>query len=725
MNSKVNEAMKQSRRDLLKSGAALTIAVVLPSFARAQLVSGASVAKDNSAAWSANAFVRITPDNVVTVIAKHLEMGQGAYTGLATILADELDADWSQIRVEGAPVNAALYGNAALGGGQGTGGSTSIASSYNIMREAGAKARAMLVAAAAKQWNVPADEITVVNGVVSHAASSNSAKFGELVEAAAKLPVPTQVKLKDPGSFTLIGKDAARVDAWGKSSGTAVFTQDFKLPGMLTAVVAHPPHFGGKVKSFDATRAKDINGVVDVVKFETPATTGVAVLAKNFWAAKKGRDALNIEWDDSNAFMQSSSDIMAQYKELAMTPGKSFRKEGDVDAALASAAKVIEAEYEFPFLAHASMEPLNCAVQIQDGACEVWNGEQFQSIDAPSIAAVVGVPPDKVKINVLYAGGSFGRRANPMADYPMEAAAIAKAANTTAPVKLVWTREEDTQGGFYRPMYFHKMKAGLDANGNIIAWHHRIVGQQVMAGNDQMSVEGAANLPYAIPNMSVELHTTTIGVPVQWWRSVGSTHTAYATECFLDDLARAAGKDPVEVRRSLLAEHPRHLAVLNLVAEKANWGKPLPNGKVRGVALHESFNTVVAQVIEVAPDNRDGFRLEHVTCAVDCGTVINPNIVAMQMESGVGYGLSAALTGAVTLKDGVVEQTNFHNYPVLRMRQMPGVDVHIVPSTNNPTGVGEPGTPPIAPALANALTTMSGKPIRILPMLPGMANINT
>lgn len=721
MGTQITEAspVNVSRRDLLKSGAVLSVAVALPNLSRAQSAAGLNA----KGVWDANAFVSIGADNSVTIIAKHIEMGQGAYTGLATILAEELDADWSQIRVEGAPVDAKRYGNKALGGGQGTGGSTSIASSYDVMREAGAKARAMLVSAAAKKWNVPEGEVTVSKGIVSHAASKKSAKFGALVADAAQLPVPATVKLKDPKDFTLIGKHNARIDSAEKSNGKAIYTQDFKLPGMLTAVVTHPAYFGGKVKSFDATKAKAIKGVVDVVKFDTGVTNGVAVLAKDFWSAKKGRDALTIEWDDSAAFKQSTSDIMAQYKELAKTPGKSMRKEGDVDAAFKTAAKVIEAEYEFPYLAHACMEPMNCVVQIGDGSCEVWNGEQFQAIDAPSIARVVGVPPAKVKINTLYAGGSFGRRANPAADYPMEAAAIAKAANTKAPVKLVWTREDDTRGGFYRPMYFHKMKAGLDDKGNIIAWQHRIVGQQVMAGADQMSTEGASNLPYAIPNISVELHTTKNPVTVQWWRSVGSTHTAYSTECFFDDVARAAGKDPVALRFALLAKHPRHLATLKLAAEKSGWTTVVPQGKSRGVALHESFNTVVAQVVEVSRAG-SGFKLERVVCAVDCGIAVNPQIVAMQMESGIGYGLSAALTGEVTLKEGRVVQSNFHDHPVLRMKEMPSVDVHILPSTAAPTGVGEPGTPPIAPALANALSTLGEKPTRVLPFSTQKISVN-
>jgi len=710
------EIVNESRRDLLKAGAALTLAVVLPRVGFAQQVSGASPLSSAAAAgsgWEANAFVRIAADNTVTVIAKHLEMGQGTNTGLATLVAEELDADWSQIRVEGAPVNARLYANKLLGG-QGTGGSTSIASSYDIMREAGAKARAMLVDAAAQEWGVPSAEISVSKGVVTHAATKKSARFGELVARASQLPVPTAVTLKDPKAFSYIGKNTHRVDVWSKSNGTAIYTQDFNAPGTLTAVVARPPLFGAKVKGFDAAKAKAVKGVVDVVQFATPVSNGVAVLAKDFWSAKKGRDALSVEWDETNAFKQSTTDIMAEYKELAKTPGKTFRKVGDVDAAFATAAKIVEADYEFPYLAHACMEPMNCVVQIGDDGVEVWNGEQFQSLDAPSIARVAGVSPTKVKINVLYAGGSFGRRANPMADYPMEATAIAKAAKTNAPVKLVWTREDDTRAGFYRPMYFHKMKAGLDAQGNIVAWQHRIVGQQVMMGADQMSVEGAANLPYDIPNISVELHTTRKPVTVQWWRSVGSTHTAYAVECFLDDLARESKRDPLDLRRSLIAQHPRHLAALNLAAEKAGWGKPLADGKVRAVALHESFNTAVAQIVEVARAG-EGYKVERVVCAVDCGVAVNPNIVAMQMESGIGYGLSAALNGAITLTEGRVQQSNFQNHPVLRMNQMPRIDVHIVPSTAKPTGVGEPGTPPIAPAIANAIAALGGAPIRVLP----------
>jgi isoquinoline 1-oxidoreductase beta subunit len=461
------------------------------------------------------------------------------------------------------------------------------------------------------------------------------------------------------------------------------------------------------------------------VAFSTPVTNGVAVLAKDYWSAKKGRDALTAEWDESAALRLGSAEIMNEYKSLATKPGLSARKDGDVDAAFKGAAKTLDAAYEFPYLAHASMEPMNCVVKLDGNGCEIWNGEQFQTVDQGAVAKLLGLEPARVSIHQLYAGGSFGRRANPHSDYLLEAAAIAKATSGSAPVKLVWGREDDMRAGHYRPMYYHTLKAGLDTEGKLVAWKHVIVGQSILTGTafesflvkdgiDATSVEGAANLPYAIPNLAVELHTPTIGVPVQWWRAVGSTHTAYATECFLDEVAREAGKDPFELRRSLLDKHPRHRAVLELAAQKAGWDTP-KEGISRGIAVHESFNTYVAQVVEVSGTDA-GVKIERVVCAVDCGVAVNPNIIAMQMESGIGYGLSAALTGVITLKDGRVEQSNFHDYPVLRMNQMPPIEVFIVPSAEKPTGVGEPGTPVIAPALANAILVMQGKPVRTLPM---------
>jgi isoquinoline 1-oxidoreductase beta subunit len=460
--------------------------------------------------------------------------------------------------------------------------------------------------------------------------------------------------------------------------------------------------------------------VQEVVAFSTPASDGVAVLAKDYWTAKQGRDALSAEWDESGAFKMSSAEIVAEYKKLAGTAGTPARKEGDADSALKNAAKTLEAAYEFPFLAHAAMEPMNCVVKLDAGSCEIWNGEQFQTVDQMQVAQVLGLKPEQVKLNQLYAGGSFGRRANPKSDFLVEAAAIAKAVRV--PVKLVWGREDDMRAGWYRPMYYHTLKAGLDAGGNLVAWKHTIVGQSILTGTafesmmvkdgvDATSVEGAANLPYAIPNLAVDLHSPNIGVPVQWWRSVGSTHTAFATECFLDEIARETKKDPFELRRALLAKHPRHKGVLELAAQKAGWGKPPAAGRARGIAVHESFNTFVAQVVEISKN-----RIERVVCAVDCGVAVNPNIIAMQMESGIGYGLSAALSGAITLKEGRVEQSNFNDYAVLRMNQMPRVEVHIVSSNEKPSGVGEPGTPVIAPALANAILALQGKPVRALPL---------
>ena len=619
------------------------------------------------------------------------------------------------------------YGNPAFGGAlQGTGGSTSVAAFWEPMRKAGATARAMLVSAAATTWKVPSGEITVQNGVVSHAGSNRSARFGELTAVAAKLPVPADVTLKDPSQFRLIGQNRPRVDSRAKSTGTAQYTQDVKLPDMTVAVVAYPPRFGGKVKGFDATAAKASPGVVDVVQIKTPVREGVAVIARDYWSAKKARDVLTVEWDDGEALRKGSDEIMAEYRQLAKKPGLEAKKEGDAAKAIAGATRRFEAAYEFPFLAHASMEPLNCVAQITADGCEIWNGEQMHTPDQGTIAAFLGIEPAQVKINMLYAGGSFGRRGNPLADYLLDAVAIAKAGGNGKPVKLVWSREDDMRGGFYRPMYFHTLSAGVDASGRITGWQHRIVGQSIIAGSpldsgapiDFTSVEGAQNLPYDIPNLQVELHTTKVGVPIQWWRSVGSTHTAYSTECFIDDIARATKQDPVELRRSLLQKQPRHLAALNLAAEKAGWGTPLPAGRARGVAVHESFGTVVAQIVEVSHKG-NAYKVEQVVCAVECGLAVNPNIVAMQMESAIGYGLSAATTGAITIEDGRVKESNFHDYTVLRIGQMPRIEVHIVPSTAKPSGVGEPGTPPIGPAVANAIVALGGAPQRRLPFAKG------
>lgn len=670
-----------------------------------------------------NAFVRITPDNRVTVIAKHLEMGQGSYTGLATLVAEELDAAWAQVDVQGAPADASRYNNLSWGKFQGTGGSSAIANSYEQMRKAGATARQMLVAAAARQWQVPEQEISVREGVVIHADGRRRASFGELAELAAKQPVPEEVFLKEPGEFRLIGARVPRKDSPPKVNGTAVFTQDIKLPGMLTAVVAHPPRFGARVKSFDAGKAKHVTGVTEVVQ----VPNGVAVLGRDFWSAKQGRDALQVEWDESAAYTSGSSGILAQYRALAEQPGTVARSEGDASHAMKSAATVVKASVAFPYLAHAALEPMDCVMQLSKDGVEIWNGEQFQTGDQQAVAEVFALDPAKVKINMLYAGGSFGRRANPASDYLVETAHIVKAINGRAPVKLVWTREDDMRAGYYRPMFYHELEAGLDADGKPVAWSHRLVGQSIAIGSpfegalikdgvDVTSVEGASTLPYAIPNIRVDLHSPKLPVPVQWWRSVGSTHTAYAVETFIDQLAAAAGRDPVEFRRALLADHPRHLGVLQLAAGKAGWGTPMTAGRGRGIAVHESFNTFVAQVAEVTVKANQRFSVDRVVIAVDCGVAVNPDVIRAQMEGGMGFGLSAALGSEITLEKGRVVQSNFHDYVVLRIDQMPRVEVHIVNSAQPPTGVGEPATPVIAPAVANALFSVTGQRFDRLPL---------
>ncbi len=658
----------------------------------------------------------------MTVIAKHLEMGQGAYTGIATIVAEELDADWAQVRVESAPADAKRYANLAFGTIQGTGGSSAMANSWMQLREAGGKARAMLLAAAAKEWKVPVADLTVERGAVYHTASKRQARFGALVKTAAALPVPDKVQLKDPKDFKLIGHPAPRVDAAAKSDGTAQFTIDVVFPGMLVALLKRPPLFGATVKSFDAAAAGAVFGVVKVVQ----VPRGVAVVAKSFWAAKQGRDALTVEWDDSNAEKRSSAALMDEYRRLADQPALSARKDGDAVQAIKDAKRKVSASYEFPYLAHAPMEPLDAVIKLSANGCEIWAGDQFQTIDQANAAHTAGLEPQQVSIHTLYAGGSFGRRANPGSDYIVEAVSIAKAFGADGtPIKFQWTREDDIHGGLYRPMYFHKLEAGLNAEGQLSGWRHVIVGQSIVAGTpfaglikdgiDGTSVEGAANIAYAIPNVAVDLSTTTTGVPVLWWRVVGSSHTTYAVEAFIDEVAHAAGQDGFTFRRKLLDQHPRMKAVLELAAEKAGWSTPLPPGKGRGIAVAEAFKTFVAQVAEVSIGKDGQIKVDRVVCAVDCGTPINPDIIAAQMEGGIGFGLGAVQYGAITLKDGRVEQDNFNGYRVLRMNEMPKVEVHIVPSTEAPTGVGEPGVAPLGPAVANAIFAATGKRNYVLP----------
>lgn len=719
--AKVTARLSANRRQFLKASAAAGAGLVI-GFTLAGGNKLAALAAADNAAFVPNAFVRVAPDGTVTVLIKHIEFGQGTFTGLATLAAEELDADWAQVRAEHAPADASLYNNLHWGPVQGTGGSSSIANSYEQMRRAGAAARALLVQAAAETWGVPAGEITVKKGVMAHAGSGRQAGFGDFAEAAARLETPVEVVLKKPEDFTLIGKEAPRLDSRAKSRGAAQYTLDKTLPGMLTAVIARPPVFGATLVSYNAEATRAVKGVTDVVA----VPQGVAVLGRGFWAAKQGRDALKITWDESTGETRGSGQIMAEYRKLAEGPGAVARQEGDAESALAEAATVLEAAYEFPYLAHAPMEPLDCVVQLSDGECDIWTGSQIPTVDQGAAAGILGLKPEQVRIHTLFAGGSFGRRATPVADMVSEAVSVAKAIGGRAPVKLVWTREDDIKGGLYRPMYFHRLRAGLDAEGKLVAWQHRIVGQSIVRGTpfaaglikngiDQTSVEGANTLPYHVPNITVDLHTTDVGVPVLWWRSVGSTHTAYSTEVFIDELAETAGKDPVDFRLELLGEHPRHAGVLKLAAEKAGWGAEPPAGRTRGIAVHESFNTYVAEAAEISLAEDGSIKVEKVVCAVDCGVAVNPDQVKAQMEGGIAYGLGAVLHNSITLSDGRVDQSNFHDYLPLRMNEMPEVEVHIVPSAEAPTGVGEPGVPPIGAAVANAVYKATGRRIRSLP----------
>jgi isoquinoline 1-oxidoreductase beta subunit len=566
---------------------------------------------------------------------------------------------------------------------------------------------------------VKAADCRVENGQVVH--GERRLGFGELAEAAARLPAPTGVTLKDSKDWTLIGKPTRRLDSKAKVTGTAEFGIDVKRPDMVVALVARAPVFGAKLKKLDAAAAKALPGVLDVV--EVPS--GVAVLAKHFWAAKQGCEALVLEWDEG-AFAATSSDALrTQYRALAATPGLPAKVAGDAEAALKAAGHAIEAEYEAPYLAHAPMEPLNCTVAIGADGCDVWTGTQFQGVDQQVVAKILGVEPAKVRIHTTFLGGGFGRRANPLSDFIAEAVHVAKASKRT--VKVVWTREDDIRGGWYRPMWLSRMRAALGDDGRPVAWAHTQVGQSIAAGSpfeagmvkdgiDATSVEGAADSPYlaAIPAHRVDLHSPRSPVPVLWWRSVGHSYTAFAVESFIDELAHAAKQDPLAYRRALLPKDARERRALDLAAEKFGWGKPLPAGHAAGLAVHASFGSYVAQVAEVSLQGGTP-RVHRVVCAIDCGPVVNPLTVEAQMQSGIVYGLSAALHGAITFKDGRVEQSNFHDYPALRLDAMPVVEVHIVPSSDKMGGVGEPGTPPIAPAVGNALFALTGKRLRALP----------
>jgi isoquinoline 1-oxidoreductase subunit beta len=714
----MSEILNVSRRDFLKTGATIGGGLILGFSLPDHLAFGQASGQSGGSSML-NAFIRISSDETITIVVNHSEMGQGVYTSLPMLVAEELECDWSKIVVEASPVDPAY--NHTQWGIQGTGGSTSVSSEWERLRTVGASAREMIIAAAADMWKVDKASCRAENGKVVHS-SGKSMTYGQLATKAANMPVPKEIQLKDPSKFKIIGKPVKRLDTPEKTNGKGVFGIDVNIPGLLIAVVERPPVFGGKVVSFKADKAKAVPGVKDVVQ----VPSGIAVVASGFWPAKIGRDALEIVWDDGPNATVSTESMREQYANLSKTPGTVGRKEGDPQQALQKAVKVLSTQYEVPYLAHATMEPLNCVVDLRADSCEIWTGTQFETADRNAAAKAAGLKPEQVKIHRTLLGGGFGRRANPQSDFVVQAVHVAKASKN--PVKVIWTREDDMKGGWYRPMWYDRIDGGLDTDGNIVGWHQTIVGQSIIAGTpfegamvsadgvDETSVEGAREIPYDIPNILVDLHTTKIGVPVQWWRSVGHSHTAFVVESFMDELAHAAGKDPYEFRRNLLAKQPRHRAVLELAAEKAGWGSSMPEGRGRGIALHKSFGSFIAHVAEVSVSSAGEVRVHKVVCAIDCGRVVNPNTIAAQMEGGIVFGLTAVLYGAITLKDGRVQQSNFNDYQMLAINETPEVEVHIVSSQEPPTGVGEPGVPPIAPAVGNAIFALTGKRIRRLPI---------
>ncbi len=711
------------RRSFLKAtlvaGGALVFGISMPTLTRAEEKLG--IPAEPVADFHPNAFIKIAPDGHVTVVVGQAEMGQGVLTSVPMIIADELEVDWKNVSYEHGPPGKEFI-NPALGG-QITGGSATVRGLIGPLRKSAASAREMLVAAAAQQWNVPAAECRALNGEVFHPTSRRTAKYGTLLAAAAKIAPPAEPKLKDAKDFKFIGKSVKRLDTPEKVNGTGIFGMDVKVPGMLTATIMRSPVIGGKVKSFDDSKTRAVKGVRNVVMLES----GVAVVADNYWTAKKGRDVLSVVWDDGKMAGVSSQKLYeADVASAANAKGVEAKKIGDVAAGRSKAAKTIEAVYWAPYLAHATMEPMNATADVRADSCEVWSGIQAQMVVQGMVAKELGFAPEKVKVNNTLLGGGFGRR---LGDYVVDAVRLSKLVGK--PVKVIWTREDDMDGDFFRPSAYNKMSAGIDAAGKPVFWQHRIVSPSIMATLgpglfgfapppdrlDDTAVEGANNLPYDVQNLYVDWVDNKPGVPVGFWRSVGSSHTAFSTECFLDELAHAAGKDPLAFRLSLLEKHPRHAGVLKLAAEKAGWSKPAPKGISRGIAVHESFGSYVAQVAEVSVDKKTGkVKVHRIVCAIDCGQVVNPDTVKAQMDSCIVFGLTAAFYGEITIKDGRVEQRNFYDYKMLRMNETPKIETYIVPSTEPHGGVGEPGTPPTAPAVVNAIFAATGKRIRSLPI---------
>jgi len=703
-----------TRRDFLQTasvaGAGLVIGFHLPAGPRLRAAPPAPADP-----FAPNAWLRIGPDDSVLVMVDRSEMGQGVATSLPMLLAEELEADWSKIRIEFAPADKA-YTNPMFGM-QGTGGSTSVRAAYTPLRKAGAAAREMLVTAAAETWGVDKAACRAEQGAVIHAETKRRLTYGKLVTKAATVPLPHDVPLKDPKDWKILGTRVPRLDTPPKVDGSAQFGIDVKATGMLVAVIARSPVFGGRVGRLDAAQAKAVPGVRQVVQ----VSSGVAVVADGYWPAKQGRDALDITWDDGPNASVSSASIAQLFARRAEQPGAVARHDGDPDGTLGSAPAKVDATYDLPFLAHATMEPMNCTAHVRPDGVDIWAPTQFQTGAQGLGAKIGGVTPDKVNVHTTYLGGGFGRRFE--LDFIQEALETSKAVG--APVKVIWSREDDIRNAQYRPACRHVLRAGLDGAGRPVAWTHRIVAPSILArvfpdtvknGLDEEAVEGGVGMPYTIPNVHVDYLLTDTGIPVGFWRSVNNSYNAFVVESFIDELAHAAKQDPYKYRRDLLGRSPRHLGVLNLAASKAGWGTPLPAGRSRGIAVYKSFESYVAEVAEVSVASDGAVKVHRVVCAVDCGPVVNPDTVEAQMQGGIVYGLTAALYGEITIEGGRVQQSNFNDYPMLRLADMPQVEVHIVPSTDSQGGVGEPGTPPIAPAVCNAIFAATGKRIRKLPI---------
>jgi isoquinoline 1-oxidoreductase beta subunit len=669
-----------------------------------------------------DAYITIDRQGKVSVVSPMAEMGQGVYTALPMLVAEELDVDMSNVTVEHSPPNDKLYGNAFLGGSQTTGNSSSIRGFYLPLRQVGAAARAMLIAAAAKKLNVDASALTTELGYVVDAVGKRRVPYGELADAAAMLPVPANVKLKDPSTFRIIGTPAKRLDVAGKVNGTAVYGIDVKMPGMKVATVAASPVFGGTLASFDDAAALKVPGVHQVAKLDN----AVAVIADHYWAARQGLEAGAAKFDDGPHASLTTADIVAALAKAAEKPGAVAKNEGDVTAALAKAATKIEADYEAPFLAHATMEPMNCTVQVTADGCDIWVGTQIPTVAQQAVAQTLGLKPEQVRIHNHLLGGGFGRRLE--FDFIVQAALIAK--QSKDPIKVVWSREEDIQHDMYRPYYYDRFSAGLDEKGMPVAWSHRIAGSSVMArffpplfkdGIDPDAVDGAIDMPYAIANKRVEyVREEPPGIPTAFWRGVGPTHNVYVIESFIDELAAIAKKDPVEYRRAMLGNNPRALHVLNRAAEMAGWGKPLGDRRGRGVCVHNTFGSYMAQIAEVTVAKSGEVRVDRVVCAVDTGVAVNPDTIVAQMESGIIFGITAVLWGEITLKNGRVEQTNFDDYRMLRINEAPVIEVEVVKNSADPGGIGEPGTSGLTPAVLNAVYAATGVRLRKLPIKPDL-----